>query len=89
MHPRAMLKGWKRSFRGAGTTWSIDHYYHRSADLERTARAAEMKLAWTIEATFDFPELIQFEAAGKRHLFDNAARTPALFATCWTRNGCD
>ncbi|HVY92220.1 MAG TPA: class I SAM-dependent methyltransferase [Bryobacteraceae bacterium] len=89
MHPSAMLKGWKRSFRSGGKSWSIDHYYHRRADLERTAHAAGMKLAWTIEAAFDLPELSQFVAAGKRHLFDEAARTPALFAACWTRNECD
>jgi ubiquinone/menaquinone biosynthesis C-methylase UbiE len=89
MHPSAMLKGWKRSFQSGGKTWSIDHYYHRRADLEQTARAAGMKLEWTVEACFDTPELIHFEAAGKRMLFDEVARTPALFAASWIRGACD
>jgi ubiquinone/menaquinone biosynthesis C-methylase UbiE len=83
MHPAAMLKGWKRSFRSGGRTWSIDHYCHRRADLERTARAAGMQLEWTIEAAFDLPERSHFEAAGRSLQFEEAARTPALFAACW------
>jgi ubiquinone/menaquinone biosynthesis C-methylase UbiE len=88
MHPFAMLKGWQRSFRSGGKTWNIDHYYHRRADLEQTARAAGMKLEWRIEACFDLPELVHFEAAGKRRLFEEAARTPALFAASWVREEC-
>ncbi|HVW11370.1 MAG TPA: class I SAM-dependent methyltransferase [Bryobacteraceae bacterium] len=88
MHPAAMLRGWKRSFHRAGKTWSIDHYYHHRADFDRTARAAGLKLEWTIEAAFDLPELGHFEASGKRHLFDDAIRTPALFAACWRRDEC-
>jgi len=88
MHSSAMLKGWKRSFRSDGKTWNIDHYYHPPADLEQTARAAGMKLEWTIEACFDMPELIHFEAAGKRLLFEEVARTPALFAASWIREEC-
>jgi ubiquinone/menaquinone biosynthesis C-methylase UbiE len=88
MHPSAMLKGWKRSFHSEGKTWNIDHYYHRRADLEQTARAANMKLEWTVEACFDAPELSHFEAAGKRMLFDEVSRTPALFAASWIREEC-
>ena len=88
MHPSAMLKGWKRSFHSEGKTWNIDHYYHRRDDLEQTAHAAGMKLEWTIEACFDEPELIHFEAAGKRMLFEEVARTPALFAASWIREEC-
>jgi len=88
MHPSAMLRGWKRSFQSGGKTWNINHYYHRRADLEQTAHAAGMKLEWTIEACFDTPELVHFEAAGKRKLFDEVAHTPALFAASWVRDAC-
>lgn len=87
MHPSAMLKGWTRSFRSNGRSWKIDHYYHSPADLERTARAVGMKLQWTIEASFDLPEIEQFEMAGKRMLFEEVARTPALFAASWVKCG--
>lgn len=88
MHPAAMLKGWTRSFHSGGKTWNIDHYYHRRADLEQSARAAGMKSEWTMEACFDTPELIHFEAAGKRMLFEEVYRTPALFAASWIREEC-
>jgi len=88
MHASAMLKGWTRSFHSEGKTWNIDHYYHRRADLEQTARAANMKLEWTIEACFDTPEIRHFEAAGKRMLFEEVARTPALFAASWIHERC-
>jgi ubiquinone/menaquinone biosynthesis C-methylase UbiE len=88
LHPSAMLKGWKRSFHSGGKTWNIDHYYHRRGELEQTARAARMRLEWTLEAAFDLPELVHFEAAGKRMLFEEAARTPALFAASWIREEC-
>ncbi len=85
LHPAAMLKGWTRSFRGAGQSWNIDHFYHNPADLERTARAAGMKLQWTAEAAFDLPELPLFERAGRRDRFDSVRGTPAVFAACWGR----
>jgi ubiquinone/menaquinone biosynthesis C-methylase UbiE len=88
MHPAAMLKGWKRSFHKDGNTWNIDHYYHRLADFKQTARAAGMRLEWTIEACFDTPELCHFEAAGKRTLFEEVARTPALFTASWVCEEC-
>jgi ubiquinone/menaquinone biosynthesis C-methylase UbiE len=88
MHSSAMLKGWTRSFHSDGRTWNIDHYYHRPADLEQTARAAGMRLEWTIEACFDIAELTHFEAAGKPRLFEEVARTPALFAASWIREAC-
>ena len=88
LHPAAMLKGWKRSFHSEGRSWNIDHYYHNPADLERTARAAGMKLQWTVEAAFDLPELPLFELAGKPNLFNAVCGTPAVFAASWVRSSC-
>ncbi len=90
LHPAAMLKGWTRSFHDAGRSWKIDHFYHNPADLERTARAAGMKLQWTVEATFDLPELPLFELAGKpNRLFDSVSGTPAVFAASWIKDKCE
>ena len=89
LHPAAMLMGWNRSFRSAGQSWKIEHFYHSLADLGRTARAAGMKLEWTAEATFDLPELPFFEIAGKRAEFDEVCRIPAVFSASWVNAGQD
>jgi ubiquinone/menaquinone biosynthesis C-methylase UbiE len=83
LHPEAMLAGWTRSFRSDGQSWRIEHYYHGLANLDRIAQAAGMKLQWTAEAAFDLPELPIFELAGKRHMFAEVSRTPAVFAASW------
>jgi ubiquinone/menaquinone biosynthesis C-methylase UbiE len=83
LHPAAMLSGWTRSFHSAGRSWRIEQFYHSLADLNRTAQAAGMSLEWTAEAAFDLPELRFFESAGKRALFDEVRRTPAIFSAAW------
>jgi ubiquinone/menaquinone biosynthesis C-methylase UbiE len=85
LHPAAMLTGWTRSFRSSGRSCKIEHFYHSLADLNRTAQAAGMQLEWTAEAAFDLPELPLFEIAGKRSLFDEVRRTPAVFAASWSK----
>jgi len=89
LHPEAMLAGWNRSFRSAGQSWRIEQFYHGLGDLDRIARAAGMRLRWTVEAAFDLPELPLFELAGKRDLFAEVHRTPAVFAASWVKDSCD
>ncbi len=83
MHPAAMLRGWTRSFHSDGKSWKIEHFYHSLTDFNQTAQAAGMTLEWTAEAVFDLPELPLFVAAGKQTQFDEARRTPAVFAASW------
>jgi ubiquinone/menaquinone biosynthesis C-methylase UbiE len=89
LHPEAMLAGWTRSFRSDGQSWRIEHFYHALEDLDRVAKAAGMTLQWTAEAAFDLPELPFFELAGKRHMFADVSRTPAVFAASWVNDSCD
>jgi SAM-dependent methyltransferase len=85
LHPTAMLRGWTRSFRNGDQSCEIGHFCHSVTDLNGPARAAGMTLEWTAEASFDLPEVPCFERAGKRALFDEARKTPAVFAACWSR----
>ena len=89
LHPEAMMAGWTRSFRSDGQSWQIEHFNHGLADLDRVAKAAGMRLQWTAEAAFDLPELPLFEIAGKRNMFNEVSRTPAVFATSWVNDSCD
>lgn len=85
LHPTAMLRGWTRSFRNGDQSCEIGHFCHSLTDLDGPARAAGMRLEWTAEASFDLPEVPCFERAGKRALFDEVRKTPAVFAACWSR----
>jgi hypothetical protein len=85
LHPTAMLRGWTRSFRNGDRSCEIGHFCHSLADLNAPARAAGMTLEWTAEASFDLPEVPCFERAGKRALFEEVRKTPAVFAACWAR----
>ena len=84
LHPTAMLRGWTRSFRNGDQSCEIGHFCHSLTDLNDPARAAGMTLEWTAEASFDLPEVSCFERAGKRALFDEVRKTPAVFAACWS-----
>jgi SAM-dependent methyltransferase len=90
LHPEAMLKGWTRSFRKDGQVWKIEQYYHGLAELDTIARAAGMKLQWTVEGAFDIQELPLFELAGHGARFTEACRTTAVLAASWRHKlSCD
>jgi ubiquinone/menaquinone biosynthesis C-methylase UbiE len=89
LHPEAVSRGWSRSFRSGGHSWSIEQFRHSPEVLQRAARNAGMTLLWAAEAGFGEPERHLFEQAGKPDLFRVVRSKPAVLATSWVRKGLE
>jgi len=85
LHPEAIARGWRRSFRQNGVTWDIDHLPYTTSVLDVSARDAALTLTARIEAGFGEPEREIFRGAGKESTFAAAAACPAILISKWTR----
>jgi ubiquinone/menaquinone biosynthesis C-methylase UbiE len=85
LHPAAVLHGWTRSFRVSGERYQLHHYEHSAADLDTAARAEGLTLDWRVESSFDEPERLIFQQAGKESAFEDARLVPAVLVTAWSR----
>jgi len=83
LHPDAVRAGWVRSFRNSGASYEIGHHDHLWNRIETCARAAGLRSSWKLDASFDEPERILFERAGKADAFPSARRVPAILISAW------
>lgn len=82
-HPDALRRGWKRTFHSRGETIEIDSPPYSIAELCNTRLVLEDFL----EAGFDEPERLIFDAAGKSGLFEQVRGETAIFVARFRRVG--
>jgi hypothetical protein len=85
LHPEAMRRGWKRSFRAKGRTVEIEHTQTSIQELDDAAAGAGLIRSGRIEASFGEPEREMFRLAGKEFAFDEMSECPALLVTSWAK----
>src|SRR6185437_7976065 len=81
VHPEALRRGWKRTFRSQGETIEAASEPYEIFDL----RAPGLELAHLLEPCLGPPERCVFEQAGRLDLFDAACAQPAIFVGYWRR----
>jgi ubiquinone/menaquinone biosynthesis C-methylase UbiE len=82
VHPDALRRGWRRSFRAGEEPIEPASEPYRIEDLT----APGLTRTHLIEAAFGEPERAIFERAGKGAWFPGASRHPAVFAAAWTKS---
>jgi malonyl-CoA O-methyltransferase len=85
LHPEAMRRGWKRSFRQQGRTIEIAHTSHSVRELDEAALGAGLSRPSRLEVAFGKPERGIFRAAGKEDAFAEMSECPALLFTTWAK----
>ena len=85
LHPAACRAGWKRTFRSGKQLYELEHYVYQTPQLKFAAGNLGLRVEWEVCACFGEPELEIFHRAGKKELFEDASRVPALRALAWTR----
>src|SRR5207248_1443835 len=85
VHPAALSAGWKRSFRSGGLAYEIDHASDASAVILEAALATGLRLESTASAYLGESEREIFSRAGKKHLFAEASRVPAIWIATWIK----
>jgi ubiquinone/menaquinone biosynthesis C-methylase UbiE len=85
LHPEAMRRGWKRSFRENGTSWQIDYQPYTTRELDCAATEAGLKLSHRLEPHFGEPEREVFRKAGNASGLDSAREIPAILISKWIR----
>ena len=83
LHPEAVRAGWVRSFRDSSGSYEIKHHDHLWDRIETCARAAGLRPSWKLDASFDEPERVLFERAGKADAFITARQVPAILISAW------
>ncbi len=81
VHPQALRRGWKRSFRHHSGAIEIAHRAYALEDL----RAPDLRLVCLLEPRLGEPERAIFEQAGCPERFAEASREPAIFVAQWIR----
>jgi ubiquinone/menaquinone biosynthesis C-methylase UbiE len=81
IHPDALQRGWKRTFRHDGEVIEIAHQTYSLEDLH----APGLELMRLMEPHLGFPEKTIFDLAGCPERFEEAARWPALFVAQFVR----
>jgi SAM-dependent methyltransferase len=81
VHPGALRRGWKRSFRTERGIVEIAHATYTLEDLT----APELKLTMLLEPPLGLPEKTIFDRAGCPERFEHAARGPAVFVAQFIR----
>ena len=81
VHPDALQRGWKRTFRHDGGVIEISHQSYKLEGL----RTPGLGLRLLIEPRLGFPEKVIFEQAGCPERFEEAARRPAIFVAQFVR----
>jgi SAM-dependent methyltransferase len=85
LHPDAMRRGWKRSFRVQDRTFEIEHTQVSVQELDAAAASAGLIRRSRVEGSFGEPEREMFRLAGKDSAFAEMAACPALLVTSWTK----
>ena len=85
LHPEAMRRGWKRSFRGQDRTVEISHRRHTLDELDEAALKLGLVRHWRFEAHFGEQERDIFRMAGKDSAFAEMSGCPALLVTSWAK----
>jgi len=81
VHPGALERGWKRSFRHSNGQIEIAHHHYTIRELQ----TAGLALSFLAEPTLGPPEKVIFEEAGCPERFEEAARCPAIFVALFRR----
>jgi ubiquinone/menaquinone biosynthesis C-methylase UbiE len=81
VHPDAIRRGWKRTFRSGGDVVEVAHHPYALADLQ----VRGLDQTHLLEPSLGPPEREIFAHLGHLHCFDEASRGPAIFATRWVR----
>jgi ubiquinone/menaquinone biosynthesis C-methylase UbiE len=85
VHPAAYAVGWRTGFRHAGRSVEVTSFT-RSVDEVREAFASQgFELKRVLESSLGEPERPIFAQAGREHLFDEAARVPAVLVCHFER----
>jgi SAM-dependent methyltransferase len=85
LHPEAMRRGWKRSFREKARTFEIQHTQASIHELDEAAAGVGLIHRGRVEASFGEPERELFRLAGKDSAFAEMSECPALLVTSWTK----
>jgi ubiquinone/menaquinone biosynthesis C-methylase UbiE len=85
LHPEAMRRGWKRSFRQQDRTIEIAYSHHTIEDVDKAALGAGLTHPTRLEVPFGEPERGIFRVAGKEGAFAEMSECPALLFTTWAR----
>jgi ubiquinone/menaquinone biosynthesis C-methylase UbiE len=85
LHPEAVRRGWKRSFRYQESSIEISHSPYTLTQLDDAAHTAGLMCSYRIEASFGEPEREIFRLAGKASGFAEAAGCRALLVTSWVK----
>ena len=85
LHPEAVAAGWTRSFRIACEVYDMEHFARPLEDIRSAGQDAGLCLHIQIESGLGDPERLIFRMAGKEHLFEEAARVPAVWACIWNK----
>jgi len=82
VHPKALDRQWKQSFRRDSQIYEIQH---RRYDLCELLQTDGLRLAAFFEPTFGPPELAIFRRAGKESSFAEMSEVPAVFVAHWIK----
>ncbi len=85
IHPGALAAGWKRTFRADDALYEIDHTPYAESHLLDLAAAAGLLLSRTYSFFFGIRERATFRRLGKLHLYEAAAKLPAVWAAIWRK----
>lgn len=84
-HPEAHRRGWRRAFRYGAQQVEIENFEHSIDRLTAAFCDAGLEVVEIVEACFGEPERALFAAAGREHLFAQAAEGPAIFVARFRR----
>jgi ubiquinone/menaquinone biosynthesis C-methylase UbiE len=82
VHPKALDRHWKHSFRSGSQIYEIEH---RRYDVSEMLRTEGLRLAAFLEACFSAPELEIFRRANKESSFAEMTEVPAIFVAHWIK----
>jgi ubiquinone/menaquinone biosynthesis C-methylase UbiE len=81
LHPKAIARGWQRTFRVGAEVLQPAHSSYSIAELAHPS----LQRLGLIEAAFGEPEAAVFERAGKQSEFASMAAGPAIFVGHWSK----
>lgn len=85
VHPIAQGRGWRTTFRHANGSATITSFRRSLVQIQKSITAEGFALARSFEPRLGEPERPIFARAGKDHLFEQVAGTPALLVCHFTR----
>ena len=82
LHPKALDRNWKHSFRSGSSVYEIQHCRY---DLEELLATSGLRLVTFVEPTFGAAELEIFQRSGKEPAFQQMCEVPAIYAAHWIK----